>query len=321
MPRYDDDDDDDRPRRRSQRRYDDDDEDEDDDDSGISRKPGGPQGNGFAMASMILGIVGFCVPLICGLLAMLFGVLGLGRAKVTGTGKGMAITGIILGFLNGIIEPSAIGYGIYYAGKKAKQAADKLEAEIQAEQKRREDENKAWQKKLEDDRRERERKQAEDQKKWEEDQKIAAAKRKEEEEQRKARDAELAKKREEDRIQREMEAKERMAKFEEERKKREEESKLNADIAKARQEIFALENAVRAYTIRNKNKPPATLQALLTSPNGGPGLINANTSLKDPWGKDYQYDAANKNLVGGIDPMVFTLHPKTGEKILAFNRK
>jgi hypothetical protein len=319
MPRYEDDDEDDRPRRRSRRR-----DEDDDDDVPIRTNPEG-QGNGFALTSMILGLVGFCVPLVCGLLAMLFGLLGLNRSKVTGTGKGMAITGLILGFLNGIVEPAAIGYGFYYAAKKAKQAADKLEADIQAEQKRRQDEQKAIQKKWDDDQKKWDEEQKLAAKKREEDQKLAAAKRKEEDDKRaaesKQRQEEIARKREEDRLKREQDDKDRAMKFEEDRKKREEETKLNNEIAKARTEIFTLENACRGYTIRNKNKPPATLQALFTPPNNGPALLNANTSLKDPWGQDYQYDPANKNQTGGLDPLVFTVHPKTGERILAFNRK
>jgi hypothetical protein len=405
MPRYEDDDDDDRPSRRRRYRDEDDDDsvDGDEDNSGDSAP-----GNGFAVTSMILGIVGFCVPLICGLLAMLFGFLGLARSKETGTGKGMAIAGIILGFLNGIVEPAAIGYGIYWTGKQAKKAADKIQADIDAETKRWEEDAKARQKQWDDDQKELARKNAENQKKWDEEQKLAAAKREAEQLKRqeesklnndlfkaqqqmqilegacksymfpkkappatlrdllnpptgKARITEAAltdpwgkeyqydpsaktvngdpdpivftmhprdnvriyafgRKKPEERNQAEEEAKARAAKLEEDKKKQEDDPKLIAEIAIARQQISVLEKACQTYTIRNRGKPPATLQALFTPPNGAP-LVNDTTSFKDPWGKDYLYDADAKNLVGGVDPTVYALHPKTGARILSINRK
>jgi uncharacterized protein DUF4190 len=58
------------------------------------------KGNGFALASLITGIVGFCVPFLGGLLAILFGFLGLRRSKETHSGKGLAIAGLILGVLS-----------------------------------------------------------------------------------------------------------------------------------------------------------------------------------------------------------------------------
>jgi len=56
--------------------------------------------NGWSIAALITGIVGFCVPLLGGLLAVLFGFLGIKRAGATNTGKGMSIAGLILGILS-----------------------------------------------------------------------------------------------------------------------------------------------------------------------------------------------------------------------------
>jgi len=68
--------------------------------------PGGYPGalvptSGWAIASLIVGIFGFCVPFICGIFAVIAGFIGLshtnqGRAK----GRGLAIAGIIVGFIS-----------------------------------------------------------------------------------------------------------------------------------------------------------------------------------------------------------------------------
>lgn len=70
-------------------------------------------GNGFAEASLVLGMVGLLLGLIpifyyfyfvwilmiCGILAVVFGFAGWKRAKRGAFGKGMAIAGLILGVL------------------------------------------------------------------------------------------------------------------------------------------------------------------------------------------------------------------------------
>lgn len=56
--------------------------------------------NGAAVASLILGILG-CVPFLTGLLAVVFGVVGIRKARAPQVGgKGLAIAGIILGVLS-----------------------------------------------------------------------------------------------------------------------------------------------------------------------------------------------------------------------------
>lgn len=67
--------------------------------------PGGYEtstGNGYAVASLILGLIGIPFNLLLfipGILAIVFGVAGLNRSKETGTGHGMAMTGLILGIV------------------------------------------------------------------------------------------------------------------------------------------------------------------------------------------------------------------------------
>lgn len=86
---------------------------------GYGMPPGGPmggysgmppqpqQGNGWALASLITALVGGCVPVIGGLLAILFAFFGFRRAKTSNSGKGLAIAGLIIGLL------SVAGWGIF----------------------------------------------------------------------------------------------------------------------------------------------------------------------------------------------------------------
>ena len=74
--------------------------------------PGGPQGygghpghqpagtNGWGIASLITGLVGFCVPFLGGLLAMLFGFIGIAKARKVRNGMGLSVVGLILGLLS-----------------------------------------------------------------------------------------------------------------------------------------------------------------------------------------------------------------------------
>ncbi len=63
------------------------------------------QGNGLAIAGMVLGIiglVGLCVwwiGLPCAIVGLILSVLGKKKAKITGTGGGMATAGIVLSII------------------------------------------------------------------------------------------------------------------------------------------------------------------------------------------------------------------------------
>lgn len=56
--------------------------------------------NGFGLASLIVGIVSFCTPMIGGLAAIVLGFLGIRRSKQTHTGKEISVAGIVLGCLS-----------------------------------------------------------------------------------------------------------------------------------------------------------------------------------------------------------------------------
>ncbi|MCD9623935.1 DUF4190 domain-containing protein [Rhabdothermincola salaria] len=57
----------------------------------------------MAVASLVFGILTFfCLGPIAGILAIVFGFVGLNRAKEIGVGKGMSIAGIVLGVIGSI---------------------------------------------------------------------------------------------------------------------------------------------------------------------------------------------------------------------------
>lgn len=68
--------------------------------SGFATAPAPAQTNGLALAALLVGIFGFCIGAIGGVVAVILGFLGMKKP----TGKGMAITGIILGFINIIVS-------------------------------------------------------------------------------------------------------------------------------------------------------------------------------------------------------------------------
>ena len=57
--------------------------------------------NGMAIAGLVCGIVGiFIASIILGPLAIVFGGVGLSRARAGGGGRGMAIAGVVLGVVD-----------------------------------------------------------------------------------------------------------------------------------------------------------------------------------------------------------------------------
>jgi hypothetical protein len=68
--------------------------------------------NGMAIAALITGLLG-CIPFLTGLLAIIFGILGIKRSKVSQSGKGMAVAGLILGILSLLGWSALFGTGGY----------------------------------------------------------------------------------------------------------------------------------------------------------------------------------------------------------------
>ena len=88
-----------------------------------------PPSNTMALVSLLAGIFSFvCLGAIGAILALIFGFLGLSRAKqMNGNGKGMSIAGIILGILNLIVTAVVIVLIVVFAGS----AKDSLNEAIQ----------------------------------------------------------------------------------------------------------------------------------------------------------------------------------------------
>jgi hypothetical protein len=69
--------------------------------------------NASAVVSLVCGLV-FCVPFLTSLLAVIFGMVGLSKSKgPRGSGRGMAMAGLILGVL-GLAGWSVASYGMYW---------------------------------------------------------------------------------------------------------------------------------------------------------------------------------------------------------------
>ncbi|MGW0790994.1 DUF4190 domain-containing protein [Streptomyces sp. NPDC002911] len=85
------------------------------------QQPWGPApANGLGIAAMVLGIIavaGFCMwglGVILGILALIFGIIGRGRAKRgEATNGGMALAGIILGSISIVISAVFLGFLIW----------------------------------------------------------------------------------------------------------------------------------------------------------------------------------------------------------------
>jgi hypothetical protein len=84
-----------------------------------------PRGNGPAVASLICGLLGFCVPGVGGLLGIILGFIGLKRSKETATGGGMAMAGIIIGIIT-LLAWGGGGFAMYAGGKAAVKALEKM---------------------------------------------------------------------------------------------------------------------------------------------------------------------------------------------------
>ncbi len=88
-----------------------------------------PQTSGLAIASLVLGILGFtCFSILTGIPALILGIISLGKInKSSGavTGKGMAIAGIVLGSLSILWLPIMAGF-LVPTLMKARSAADEV---------------------------------------------------------------------------------------------------------------------------------------------------------------------------------------------------
>ncbi|MDH6226565.1 MULTISPECIES: DUF4190 domain-containing protein [Streptomyces] len=101
--------------------------------------PAAPQQpkNGLGTAALVLGIIGvvlafFYVGGLLGLLALIFGIIGLGKVKKgEATNKGVALTGLILGVVSMVITIAMVIFTVFLVDK-AVDELDKLEKDLAA---------------------------------------------------------------------------------------------------------------------------------------------------------------------------------------------
>jgi hypothetical protein len=74
----------------------------------VVQQPVGQPANGMAIASLVLGIIGVLIPFL-GVLALIFGGVGMSKANQGASGKGMAIAGLVLGIIGTLITIYLIG--------------------------------------------------------------------------------------------------------------------------------------------------------------------------------------------------------------------
>lgn len=82
----------------------------------------------MAVAALVLGILTFvCLGPIAGVLAIIFGFIGLGKAKeLGGNGRGMSIAGIVLGIVGSIVSVILLIFLIVAAGEAADDVANDI---------------------------------------------------------------------------------------------------------------------------------------------------------------------------------------------------
>jgi hypothetical protein len=64
----------------------------------------------MATASLVLGILGLFLPIL-GVLALIFGGIGISKANQGATGKGLAIAGLVLGIIGTLVLLYMLGEG------------------------------------------------------------------------------------------------------------------------------------------------------------------------------------------------------------------
>lgn len=82
----------------------------------------------MAVAALVLGILTFvCLGPIAGVLAIIFGIIGLGKAKeLGGNGRGMSIAGIALGVVGSVVSVIVLIILIFAAGETADDIANDI---------------------------------------------------------------------------------------------------------------------------------------------------------------------------------------------------
>lgn len=93
-----------------------------------------PSTSGLAITSVIVGLLGFCLPVAGSLLAAVLGLVAIFSIKGSGgqkTGTGLAVFGMILGIL-GVLLYVAFFVGVAYVGTQIVKAAKEFEGQMKA---------------------------------------------------------------------------------------------------------------------------------------------------------------------------------------------
>ena len=65
-----------------------------------------------------------------------------------------------------------------------------------------------------------------------------------------------------------------------------------ANVAKAKSDIMAIDQAVTGYAIENGGRYPESLDVLVTPDENGHTFLDTETVPKDPWGNEYIFEPA-----------------------------
>ena len=83
-----------------------------------SDTPSAQTRSGKALASLILGLLSFCIPIVPGFIGLILGLLGLKDVRASGgqiTGSGMALGGIVASLVGSLVSCLGCGFGGYRA--------------------------------------------------------------------------------------------------------------------------------------------------------------------------------------------------------------
>jgi general secretion pathway protein G len=77
--------------------------------------------------------------------------------------------------------------------------------------------------------------------------------------------------------------------------------------------VKKLDDACGTFYLNNDRWPQSLQELAAAQPNGGKPLATAE-ELKDPWGRDFQYNAQGPRN-GGSKPDIWTVSPETSKEI------
>lgn len=83
----------------------------------------------------------------------------------------------------------------------------------------------------------------------------------------------------------------------------------DARVNIAKTQMATLTRAAETFMLSNNGVPPQSWSDLLVSVNGRSPVLESESAIIDPWGKQYQLDPSGQNN-GGRKPDIFTTTPR-----------